>query len=271
MRVRGRTVVFAAVLTLAAAAAAIVGSAERDAWLRSHPPVPGLVGLTVEEAARLMVPLHFGLVVNRSAQHPDAPVGLVLAQKPVPGSRLAIGSIVQVTANQGSGVVPRLRGEPVAAAARALEAVGLRLGKVQAIEDSAPLDTVLEQFTAPGRRLDPNSPVDVMVSGPPNTGPEEPAPSAASPSKAAGVPTAPARSSPAVPGAAAPVVAPVPEMDLAPTFIQEEEATGGGATSAKCSTHAERERLEVCHQPEGDRGTQPDVHRPEHRGVPARP
>ena len=163
--------VLAALMTLAAAGAAIVGSAERDAWLRSHPPVPGLVGLTVEEAARLMVPLHFGLVVNRSAQHPDAPIGLVLAQKPLPGSRLAIGSIVQVTANQGSGVVPRLRGAPVAIAARALEAVGLRLGKVQAIEDSAPLDTVLEQFTQPGRRLDPNSPVDVMVIGQPNTGP----------------------------------------------------------------------------------------------------
>src|SRR5262249_34936937 len=73
LRVRGRTVVIAVLTTLAAAAAAIVASAERDAWLRHHPPVPSLVGLTVAEAARLMVPLHFGLSVNRSAQHPGGP------------------------------------------------------------------------------------------------------------------------------------------------------------------------------------------------------
>jgi hypothetical protein len=274
VRVRGRTVVIAILATLAAAAAAIVGSAERDAWLRWHPPVPNLAGMTVEQAARLMVPLHFGLIVNRSAQHPDAPMGMILVQNPSPGRRLAIGSIVQVTANQGSGVVPRLRGEPVAVAARELEAVGLRLGKVQGIEDSAPPDTVLEQFTPPGRRLNPNSSVDVLVSGVPNTGPAEPVPqpppAASSPGLEA-VPNVPVVPLPPAPRVAAPAVAPAPGSVLAPTQVQEEDNTGARATSGQCSTHPERERVEVCHEPEGDRGTQPDVHRSEHRRFPAGP
>lgn len=275
VRVRGRTVVVAILATLAAAAAAIVASAERDAWLRSHPPVPSLVGMTVEEAARLMVPLHFGLSVNRSAQHPEAPMGMILVQNPSPGRRLAIGSIVQVTASQGSGLVPRLRGEPAAVAARKLEAVGLRLGKVQAIEDDAPPDTVLEQFTPPGRRLNPNSAVDVLVSGVPNTSPPQPAPqppSAAYPPSTVGVPNVPPLGPrPPAPRVAIPATAPsAPGTIVAPTQMEEED-TGAGATSGQCSTHAERERLEVCHESEADRGTQPDVHRPEHRGLPAGP
>ncbi len=269
-RIRGRTVIVAFLATLAAAAAAIVASAERDAWLRSHPPVPSLAGLTVEEAARLMVPLHFGLSVNHSAQHPEAPMGMVLVQNPAPGRRLAIGSIVQVTASQGSGVVPRLRGEPAADAARRLEAVGLRLGKVQVIEDDAPPDTVLEQFTPPGRRLSPNSPVDVLVSGVPATGLAGPAPRpsfAAAPPRSGAADPPPAEPSRSAPRVAAPVAAPAPGTVFAPTQMSEEDNTGVGATSGQCSTHAERERVEVCYEPKGDRGTQPDVHRPEHRGL----
>lgn len=276
VRARGRTIVVAVLAALAAAAVVIVASAERDAWLRRHPPVPSLVRMTVEEAARLMVPLHFGLSVNRSAQHPDAPMGVILAQNPSPGRRLAIGSIVQVTASQGSGVVPRLRDQPVATAARDLEAVGLRLGRVESIEDSAPPDTVLEQFTPPGRRVDPNSPVDVLVSGSPSKGPAVPVlpsmPPAASPLTTPVVPGAPAAAPPAVPRVAAPAAGPVPgTVVLGPTHTQEEGSTSVGAAPGQCSTHPERERVEVCHEPAGDRGTQPDVHRSEHRVVPVGP
>ncbi len=275
VRVRARTVVIAVLAALVAAAAVIVASAERDAWLRKHPAVPGLVGMTVADAARLMVPLHFGLVVNRSAQDPQAPMGTILAQNPSPGRRLAIGSIVQVTASQGSGVVPRLRGEPVASAARRLETVGLRLGRVLAIEDSASPDTVLEQFTPPGRRVDPNSPVDVLVSGSPNNGPPVPAlpsPAAASPPQTGVVPRALAGVSPAVPQVATLAAGAAPgTVVLAPTQTREEGSTSVGAAPTQCSTHPERERVEVCHEPADNGGAQPDVHGSEHRGVPAGP
>lgn len=271
-RVRGRTVVVAALAAVVAVAGTIVASAERDAWLRSHPAVPSLVGMTVADAARLMVPLHFGLTVNRSAQHPEAPMGVILVQNPTPGRRLAIGSIVQVTASQGSGVVPRLRGEPVALAARKLEAVGLRLGKVDSIEDSASPDTVLEQFTPPGRRVDPNSAVDVLVSGTPAKEPAVPiAPvsPAGSLRKLPPVPAAPATAS--SPRIAPPTAAPATAVRPSSTDMHEEGTPSAGAGSGDCAIHPERERDEVCHEPQGHGGAQPNVHGPEHHLVPPSP
>lgn len=271
----------AGIIFMAALAAAglSVASAERDAWLRTHPRVPVLVGKTLAEAARMMVPLHFGIIVTGSSVDPDAPAGVVLAQNPPPGRLLPMGSIVQLKVSQGSGIVPRLRGGPAHGAAQQLEAVGLRLGRVRYIEDDAAPDTVLEQFTPPGRHLDPNSPVDVLVS----RGHVDATASSALPgnpppvvrrSKGA-LPPAPVS---VAPGTASPALGPAPgavAVGQDPQMpILQERREGGirvGSAPADCAAHSEHERAEVCGQPAGDRGTESDIHRPEHRSIPSSP
>jgi hypothetical protein len=281
-RLRWWAVGLAALAAIGVAAAALVVSAERDAYLRTHRVVPNLVGKTVAQAARMMVPLHFGILVTGSIQDQRAPVGVVLIQNPPPGRLLPMGSIIQLKASQGSGVVPRLRGNPVSEAARQLEIVGLRLGRVREIEDDTAPGTVLEQFTPPSRRLDANSPVDVMVSDGPHPDPTIADPPAtrlrASPSTTA----VRAERSAAPPGGSLTMP---PLMNLAPgTLIPapdehrlvtppkgQEGGTRVGPVPAQCAGDSERERAQVCHQQANDGGAEPDLHRPEHRVVPTGP
>lgn len=273
----------AVIATVGAVAAAVMASAERDAYLRTHPAVPNLVGKTVAEAARMMVPLHFGIIVTGSIQDSNARIGVVLIQNPAPGRLLPIGSIIQLKVSQGSGVVPRLRGDLVSAAAQRLEAVGLRLGRVRDIEDGAAPGTVLEQFTPPGHRIDANSPVDVLVSD----GPHQDATTAvltATPHGASLLGATVAQESRAVVSTAAPLAVPL-WIDLAPgtlvpapdehrTITPQKGQEGGtrvGSASTDCAADSQRKRPEVCHQPADDRGAEPDLHGPEHRVVPAGP
>lgn len=274
-RPRLRAAAIAVVAVLGIAAAVIVASAERDVYLRTHPAVPGLVGKTVAEAARMIQPLHFGILVTASYQDPNAPMGIVLTQNPPPGRRVPVGWVVQLKVSQGSGLVPRLRGHPVHEAARRLETVGLRLGRVIGIEDDAVPGTVLEQFVPSGHRLDANSPVDVLVShGPEVAIPPAPAaaPGAPSPTPASAasfpVPAAATPSAGLVPGTM--ILRPEQRTPAAPQH-QQEGAPSVGSASTDCAVHPERERAEVCPQPAADRGAEPDVHRPEHRDVPPGP
>jgi len=275
-RPRPRAVGVAIIATVGVAALAVVASADRDAYLRTHPTVPDLVGKTVAESARMMVPLHFGIIVTGSIQDPRASAGVVLIQNPPPGRVLPMGSIIQLKVSQGSGIVPRLRGDPVSAAARRLETVGLRLGRVRDIEDNAAPGTVLEQFTPPGHRLDANSPVDVLVSD----GPHQDAAVAALSQTSPG----PSLLSSTVVPAAAPLAVPlwidlapgtlVPAFDEHRTITPRRGQEGGtrvGSAANDCAANPERQRPEVCHQPADDRGAEPDLHRPEHRVVPAGP
>ncbi len=282
-RPRWWAVGIAGIATVGAVGVAVMASAERDAYLRTHPAVPDLVGKTVAEAARMMVPLHFGILVTGSIQDPSARIGVVLIQNPAPGRLLPMGSIIQLKVSQGSGVVPRLRGDPVSAAAQRLESVGLRLGRVRDIEDGAAPGTVLEQFTPPGHRIDANSPVDVLVSD----GPHQDAAIAllaATPHGAPPLGATVAQETRAVVSTAAPLAVPL-WIDLAPgTLVPapdehrtitpqrgQEGGTRGGSASTDCAAHPERKRPEVCPQPADDRGAEPDLHGPEHRVVPAGP
>ena len=277
------TVGVAVIATVGAVALAVMASAERDAYLRIHPAVPDLVGKTVAEAARMMVPLHFGIIVTGSIQDPSARIGVVLIQNPPPGRLLPMGSIIQLKVSQGSGIVPRLRGDPVSAAAQRLETVGLRLGRVRDIEDGTAPGTVLEQFTPPGHRIDANSPVDVLVSD----GPHQDATVAVLRAMPHGTPplgATVAQETRAVVSTAAPLAVPL-WIDLAPgtlvpvpdehrTIIPQrgqEGGTRGGSATTDCAAYSERKRAQVCHQPADDRGPQPDLHGPEHRVVPAGP
>lgn len=153
-------------LALGAAVVAGLGAAAlRAAWLAAHVAVPSFVGLTVARAGEVALPLHLGIMVTSSWQDPHAAVGVVLAQDPSPGTLVFKGSVVGLTVSQGSGIVPELRGLPVAQAARRLEATGLRLGRVSYVSDpEAPAGTVVAQVPLPAAHLEANGPVDVHVS-----------------------------------------------------------------------------------------------------------
>jgi PASTA domain len=220
-----RSIGIGVMAALAAAPLAMVASAERDAYLRTHPPVPTLVGRTVATAARMMVPLHFGILVTGSRLDPTAPEGVILIQNPPPGRLMPAGTVIQVKVSQGSGIVPHLRGIPVQEAARRLERIGLRLGRVEAIADDTAPGTVLEQFTPPGHQLEANSAVAVMVSNGPDPAASGPLPPLV-PDGAPLVPAAPFDTAPAVGGAPRmppdlrrPEDAPAPDSGPAETSI----------------------------------------------------
>jgi hypothetical protein len=241
------TLAVASILVLA-----VVAAKGRGAWLELHPAVPSLLGRTVDEAAQMIIPLHFVVNVTGYRQDPAAPFGVILAQDPLPGQSLLVRSSIQLTVSRGSGVVPILRGGAVSSAIRRLEMVGLRLGRVSYIYDDAAKDTVLEQSAPPGTQLATNNPVDVLLS-------DGPAPSLA--------------------------VGPVPPADLPATHhvVPRREAAKrshvgpnerseyAGPIHPERSTDAQCERPQVCTQSTHDRGAQPNVHGPEHRGQLAGP
>jgi len=149
--------------------AALAAGIYRATWLAMHVPVPSLVGRTVGDAGRAVLPLELRVVVSARRQDPRAGVGVILAQDPPPGREVARGAVVRLTVSQGSGVVPDLHGLAVLQAARQLEAAGLRLGRVSyTYDDRTASGAVIYQFVGPGTRLAPNGAVDVLVSqGPP--------------------------------------------------------------------------------------------------------
>ncbi len=149
-------------------AACLIGlsmAAYRTTWLATHVTVPSLIGRTVADAGKAILPLQLGVVVTGQHQDPRAPLGVILGQDPPPGGRVLKGSVVRLTVSQGSGVVPTLEGLPVAQAAHQLETVGLRLGRVlYTPDDRDAAGTVIHQFQTSGTQLAPNGQVDVLVS-----------------------------------------------------------------------------------------------------------
>lgn len=237
-------------------------AAQRAGLVEAH-LLPSLLGRTVDSAAEVVVPLHFGMVVARYRQDPGAPVGVVLAQDPAPGHLLFARSVIQLTISQGSGIVPPLRNLPVHKAAQQLETVGLRLGRVYYLNDDTAPGTVLEQFVPPGRQVASGGAVDVMVS----VGPDAPviAPASSIPPDAPLADAAPERPQ----GAAS--TQPEREAAAGPRLTDREGCCRARPASGDRSTDPERERPQVRGKPANDPGTQSNVYRLEHRDVPAGP
>ncbi len=163
-----RRPVGAGLLLSAGVAVCLLGlslAAYRATWLATHVTVPSLIGRTVADAGKAILPFHLGVMVTAQRQDPRAAVGVILNQDPPPGQRVVKGSVVRLTVSQGSGVVPHVEGQPVAQAAHQLEAAGLRLGRVvYTPDDREDSGTVIHQFQASGTHLAPNGQVDVLVS-----------------------------------------------------------------------------------------------------------
>jgi membrane peptidoglycan carboxypeptidase len=94
-------------------------------------PVPGVVGLSIEEAENRLANANFTPI--RESIHSFEPAGTVVAQAPGGGAPLQLGSAVTLRVSDGKGepvMIPRLTGLTEAEAVHRLE----RLGLVAAVE-----------------------------------------------------------------------------------------------------------------------------------------
>jgi serine/threonine-protein kinase len=116
--------------------------------------VPRLEGMTLERARAALAEAGLGLgrVVEQAT--PRARAGIVVAQRPSAGSRIAAGSVVQITvaATPTACVVPRLVGRAETVARELLAEAGLSVGQIQRLR-YPPQDQVTAQRVEAGQRV----------------------------------------------------------------------------------------------------------------------
>jgi beta-lactam-binding protein with PASTA domain len=129
--------------------------------------VPNVVGLSVEEAIKLLA--DSGLVGKKSEERLDKqyPIGTIALQNPPPGANVKYGRGVYLTVSGGEPrvLVPSLRGRSLRDAAFALERVGLSLGMIRYEPSSAfPANTIMEQEIPDSTSVVSGTSINVVVS-----------------------------------------------------------------------------------------------------------
>ena len=113
--------------------------------------MPTVIGKTESEANAIL--REAGLKVTRREEANEAnDAGKVIKQNPDPGVEVKKGSQVIITVSQGapSATVPDVRGRGVDAATDALENAGFVVRTVRRTDDTADVDTVIDQDPKPG-------------------------------------------------------------------------------------------------------------------------
>ena len=113
--------------------------------------MPTVIGKTESEANAIL--REAGLKVTRREEANEAnDAGKVIKQNPDPGVEVNKGSEVIITVSQGapSATVPDVRGRGVDAATEALENAGFVVRTVRRTDDTADVDTVIDQDPKPG-------------------------------------------------------------------------------------------------------------------------
>jgi beta-lactam-binding protein with PASTA domain len=129
-------------------------------------PVPNVVGLQREEAERRLEERGFEVEVKQVVS--SRPAGVVLAQRPSPGTKYGKGGIVVISVARSATQVkaPNVTGVPTAAALARLRAVGLE-GRMQTVSSGRPKGLVLRQVPTAGTEVPKDSPVVLIVSAGP--------------------------------------------------------------------------------------------------------
>ncbi len=135
--------------------------------------VPRVLGFSEIQARSILenAGLHVGVVKRR---FDEAPAGEVIAQDPAPPATVPEGTLVDLVVSRGPRPVevPDLTGSTPAEAQAALEEVGLTLGlqTEQAVEPgAAEPGEIIDQFPAPGQKVQPGTAVNVVVAVAPPT------------------------------------------------------------------------------------------------------
>ncbi|HEX8691799.1 MAG TPA: PASTA domain-containing protein [Longimicrobium sp.] len=137
----------------AAGAEVAPGTAVRLTLAQGRVRVPDLAGRPLDEAGALLRQARLARGAVDSAGS-DRAEGTVVGQSPAAGAEVAPGTAVALTLAQPRLVlVPDVVGDPAAAAARDLEAAGLRAGGVDTVESTDAAETVVRQSPAAGTRV----------------------------------------------------------------------------------------------------------------------
>ena len=126
--------------------------------------VPNVVDKTYAAAERELTTL--GFVVERQDVPDTSEAETVLDQNPTAGSDAELGSTVILTVSSGPDkvIVPDIIGDPFEIAKKTLEALGLKVGEPQMVDDPAPAGQVLAADPPVGAEVDPGSTITLRVS-----------------------------------------------------------------------------------------------------------
>jgi len=135
---------------------------------RGVTPVPGLVGLDLQEAKQLLGDHGLALVHREETDRftDEVALGRIMEQRPVAGSLAKRGGRIDVVLSRGKRLVevPDLSGRALPAAQVTLAAVGLAVGATASVFSSAgPVGTVVLQDPTPGDQVDRGAPVTLFL------------------------------------------------------------------------------------------------------------
>ena len=132
-------------------------------------PVPNVVGLEYDEAARRVAAAGFKAAPGETRFSAVAPKNTVLAQTPPAGARDVGGATVTLDVSGGSRdvEVPVLVGLSQQQAEVAIEGAGLEIGDVTTRESEQARGQVLQADPAAGTSVAPSTPVTLVVSSGP--------------------------------------------------------------------------------------------------------
>lgn len=126
--------------------------------------VPGLQGLSLEDARRRILSKRLRVGTISYQITGNAAAGQVLSQQPSPGVRVFSGSEVSLVVEAESALIPRLIGQSLGSAQSVLAQRNLVVGRVdERITGNLPVGQVMEQHPAPGARVGLRSQVNIVI------------------------------------------------------------------------------------------------------------
>jgi serine/threonine-protein kinase len=129
--------------------------------------VPSLVGLTLDQAIRMLDSLNLESRDGGTRIDTKYPAGTVVIQNPIEGAIVKPGRRIYLTVSSGEQqvVVPNLKGRSERDAKFAIERTGLVLASVEyAPSDELPENTIMDQSLPAGMQVKKNSKITVVVS-----------------------------------------------------------------------------------------------------------
>ncbi len=129
--------------------------------------VPNVVGLSEDEAKRLLDSLQFVPKRGEVRQDNTYPVGHVILQNPAADQTVKTGRRVYLTISGGEQdvIVPSLRGRSIRDAKFALDRAGLKQGAIQyQVSIELPEGTIISQDIPAGSKVRKNTYISVLVS-----------------------------------------------------------------------------------------------------------
>ena len=131
--------------------------------------VPDLTGITVSEGYDKLTALHLFLVKDGEQYNAIIPVGAIVSQVPLPGSKVKAGRKIKVIVSRGSEKVntPNVTGKLWRDAEIVLRQAGLIIGETLRIYSSQDQDTVVIQDPVVGTSVEKGSSIGLIVSAGP--------------------------------------------------------------------------------------------------------